>query len=251
MTGRYPGNSVSEREPHATFQYVFKWGFFGLNGLVYLAWALASELASHRERKLLTFMSDNFLLSFRNLRAGSWWTHLTSALSHRSFGHLFANMVAFNNYVPIALQLGLQPSELVFLTFGSALAGSAACVVDWKREGIYRASALGASGIVCGLGMMVTLLQPFMLVACPPLPRDIPLWVFTLGCFSCDIFGLGNERSRIGHAAHLGGMVYGAAWYLCTRQCDWSSLYTTYQGLEEGGRHDPRDGVIFQWEDII
>ncbi|KAH6652668.1 hypothetical protein BKA67DRAFT_536396 [Truncatella angustata] len=196
---------------------MFQWGFASLNGLVFLLWKVAFGA---KDGDLLSFMSDNFLLNFGNLNRRRWWTYLTSAFSHQSFNHLLPNLLAFNNYVPLALRFGMQPLELVLLSFGSAIAGSAACITHWRKENIYFTSCLGASGVVWGLGMTVTMLGPQTMIVCWPFPRKIQLWMFTLCCFSYDFFSLGVKRSRIGHAAHLGGMAFGAAFCLVRRQIE-------------------------------
>ncbi|KAH8670823.1 hypothetical protein BX600DRAFT_457603 [Xylariales sp. PMI_506] len=203
-------------DPHAGFRKAFTWGLVGANGVVFLGWLAASELDRNGgPLRPLLFMEDNFLLTLRGLREGRWWTYVTSALSHRSFGHLAANMSALDAYVRLALKTGLSPVKLALLALGSVLSGSLATVYDWRRKGEQNSSALGASGLVCGLSAAVTLLRPQTMVSVPLLPKPVPMWMYTLAYLSYTLVGMElKDRSQVGHAAHLGGMAFGAVFYL-------------------------------------
>ncbi|KAK7931623.1 hypothetical protein PG985_002335 [Apiospora marii] len=218
--------------------------FIGINTLVYGAWLYtdnkpnfpprhgrgSSSLSSRASRviQLLTrwltpeFMRDNFVLSIRNLRAGRWWTLLTHAISHRGLSHLASNMAAFHTFASIAMRL-CDPLK------GSAAAGGLAQVLDWRyRQGdgmvlrrgnlqiIKSHQGLGASAITAGLAMAVTVLRPSMLVSSPLLPSmPMPMWVFGLYWFLYDWYELGTvpeDGMLVGHAGHLGGMVFGAVY---------------------------------------
>jgi membrane associated rhomboid family serine protease len=95
---------------------IFVWGFVGVNAIVWINWHTASmELVMHQraqlpDRKRLPppmpadvcacpkwrYMEEHFVLSPENLRAGRWWTTLTSAISNRQAGHLACNMLSFS-----------------------------------------------------------------------------------------------------------------------------------------------------------
>ncbi|KAI0134604.1 hypothetical protein BJ170DRAFT_207145 [Xylariales sp. AK1849] len=211
--GRRPWSWVLD--PHAAFRKVFTWGFIGANGLIMLAWRAASEQAGQGRMRSIIFLQDNFLLNFRNIRQGRLHTIISSAFSHQSLWHFTANMVSFETYVRSALKFGIDPVGLTVLALGSALSGSVATLYDWRQKGIVYGSALGASGLVWGLGSAVTLLRPNTMVMWHPFPKPMPLWMFTLGTFSYEVFSLqSNPQSRVGHAAHLGGAAFGAVFYL-------------------------------------
>jgi membrane associated rhomboid family serine protease len=71
--------------------------------------------------------------------------------------------------------------------------------------------ALGASGAVMGMGSAAAFLSPFAPIAVMFIP--MPLWVATIGYVAADTYFLNSERSKVGHAAHLGGFVFGVAYY--------------------------------------
>ena len=43
---------------------------------------------------------------------------------------------------------------------------------------------------------------------------DMPLWLVSAAYFLFDSANLDNKDSQIGHAAHIGGAIFGAAYYL-------------------------------------
>ena len=75
-------------------------------------------------------------------------------------------------------------------------------------------SGLGASGMVMGAGMAAACLMPTAPMGLIFPPVVLPLWVLTAVYVGIDTYFLHSETSRIGHSAHLGGAIYGAAYYL-------------------------------------
>ncbi|KAI6992144.1 hypothetical protein KC359_g5832 [Hortaea werneckii] len=190
-------------------------------------------------------------LSWPNLHAGRYWTLLTSALSHQEPLHLVFNMLSLNAFATILTRIpGINPLHIILLATGSALAGSLGFLYHDSRrqqsdqggttkligrtvEGPHRqiargipggaqsgvetpsrSSALGASGIVLGFGAAATCLAPFTRMAVMFLPVPVPLWVLTTVYAAADTYFLDDAGSRTGHAAHLGGTVFGAVFYL-------------------------------------
>ncbi|KAH9899112.1 hypothetical protein F4778DRAFT_742185 [Xylariomycetidae sp. FL2044] len=203
--GRYvPFPYYAPPDPHGQFRRLFTYGVIGVNTLVFLYW----DMTPHQ-----LFMRENFTLGPRNIRQGRWWTLLTAAISHQHPGHLAANMVSFYTYTELALRGGVSPSGLVVLSVCSALAGSYATLVDWKHKGVHYAASLGASGMVCGLAMATTLINPRQPVQIKSIPRPVPLWAFTATMFAYDMYQLSNMKSKIGHAGHIGGALCGAVYY--------------------------------------
>lgn len=87
----------------------------------------------------------------------------------------------------------------------------------WQRSGngnviVEGWQALGASGMVMGMGGAATLLAPMrqMLVFMFP----APLFVVTAGYAAADTYFLRSKTSKIGHAAHLGGLAFGFVYYI-------------------------------------
>lgn len=183
----------------------FVYGFIGANALVFAGWQ-----ASEGRPRLARVLADHFVFSRRNLRRGRWWTWATSALSHQTWDHFTGNMYAFYVYADCALIFGYDAVGLAALALGAALAGAGAQLGEWDRRNLgARPSAVGASAVVNGLAAAVTVLRPLALVASPWLPVSVPMYLYTLGYFAYDYYSIGSAAARVGHAAHVGGALFG------------------------------------------
>ncbi|KAK8069485.1 hypothetical protein PG994_006101 [Apiospora phragmitis] len=239
--------STSTSDEH--FIRIFISVFISINTLVYGAWVYtnskssfqpirgrggsggrqygAPSRAAPRLIRWLTpeFMQDNFLLGTRNLRVGRWWTLLTAA----SLSHLAGNMAAFHTFAGVAMRLCGPVSVAAVLCLGSAAAGALAQLSDWhyrRQDGVAQRQgnvvvltaryAQGASAITTGLAMAVTVLRPWIVVRSALLASvPLPLWLYSLGWFLYDWYelsGVMEAGSHMGHAGHLGGMAFGAAY---------------------------------------
>ncbi|KAI1639993.1 hypothetical protein F4809DRAFT_593147 [Biscogniauxia mediterranea] len=198
-------------------------------------WNLPPQLNKYLDKlppgeKMEKIMGDNFALTEHNVRRGRWWTVLTSAFSHRQVVHLATNMVSFVTCADLALgpSVGIDPLSMVILALGSALAGSGAQLLEWhwqreqRKKGRDSGSSvalqqvgLGASGMINGMNVALTLLRPMLPVNVMMLPRPVPMWLATVAFAAWDYFNLDNAASSgVGHAAHLGGAAFGALFYL-------------------------------------
>ena len=197
-----------------------------LNTAVFGTWYYARTT---RDGNLLQWLNENFTLSMTNYRAGRYWTLLTSAFSHTDFVHFLFNMFAFRAFGTIlSFMPGVGAFHVVSLCLGSAITGSFAFLYqrdlssppNTKFPGAIvgargvELSALGASGMVMGAGMSATCLMPKAPVSLMFLPVIMPLWVLMGVYVGIDMYFLGDGTSKIGHDAHLGGALYGAAYYL-------------------------------------
>lgn len=193
------------------------WTLIGANTAVFLAWQIASpgpsllpSLGSYKPR-LRNFLTSNFLLSKQHLRAGHYWTLLTSAVSQMHLGHFVGNMFSLYAFGSVLTAFVVGPAHVATLAVGSALAGSIGFL--WSQAGRSGPAtvALGASGMVMGMGSAAACLAPranmllFGIVPCP-------LWVLVAGYAIYDSAMLGRP-SVIGHAAHLGGLGFGVLYY--------------------------------------
>jgi len=190
------------------------WTIIGANTAVFLAWQVASPQSvipyvGISKAKIRHFLSSNFLLSNAHLAAGRYWTLLTSAFSQAQLGHFAANMLSLYAFGSVMAAFVIGPAHVATLALGSAVAGSAGFL--WSSQS-GNGVALGASGMVMGLGSAAACLAPsakmllFGIVPCP-------LWVLVAGYAFYDSFMLGRP-SMVGHAAHLGGLGFGVAYYL-------------------------------------
>lgn len=178
----------------------------GINLVVFGAW----QVQNHDVRRWLV---DNFTWSKRNWRAGRYWTVITSAFSHKNIWHLAGNMIGLWTFWAI---LSTAPyvtaASLLTLAAGSAIAGGAAQLHHQPNS-----VSLGASGMVMGIGAAAACYAPRWPVAILLFPIPMPLWVAVGGYFLYDYYYL-KAPSNIGHAAHLGGFAFGAAYGLLLRR---------------------------------
>ena len=110
----------------------------------------------------------------------------------------------------------ITPGQFTLVVLGSGLSGSLLWLAQQElkeREGVYQPKrALGFSGAVTGT---VTALACFM-------PREkialfgvvnLPLWLVVTAYGLYDGYYLNGESTKVAHAGHLGGMVFGLAYY--------------------------------------
>ncbi|KAK4542385.1 hypothetical protein LTR36_006842 [Oleoguttula mirabilis] len=197
----------------------------GLNTAMFGLWQYA---LAKRDSKLLQKLHNNATCSWENVRAGRYWTLVTSAFTHTELTHFAFNMVAFYAFGSIMAWVpGVAAVHVISLSVGSAIAGS----VSWlyypkganptrdRRWGSNATQvrqvnvAQGASGMVMGAAATAACLMPFAPMYLMLIPVPIPLWVVTGLYAAMDIWYL-DSGDKVGHAAHLGGSIYGALFYL-------------------------------------
>lgn len=196
------------------------WGLLGANAAVFGLWQCANP----------HWMQKNFTVSELSLQPARLHTLLTSAFSHRDFGHLASNMLGLYFFGgEIVRWMGGRHLLALYATAG--LAGSAAHLVYWRlRDPPSRTKpmwpfqslhvgappALGASGAVNGVVLLSALMHPGRIIHLNfllPVPAALLAGLFVLRDFS----GLYHGDPGIGHAAHLGGAAAGAAWFALVR----------------------------------
>ena len=111
------------------------------------------------------------------------------------------------------LSRGIPVQHLGVLLAGSAFSGSAGYIYNESQKKLRRTrSALGASGMVMGLGSAAALLAPsttMLLFGIVP----VPMWALIAGYFAADAYYLDAQDARVAHAGHLGGLAFGVAYY--------------------------------------
>ncbi|EON66968.1 hypothetical protein W97_06084 [Coniosporium apollinis CBS 100218] len=204
------------------------WGIIGANTLVFLAWQYAlpqrhglGPFASTSDRRLAQRLSQSFILHANDLKQGRYYTTLTSAFSQIDPYHYLGNMFSLYAFGSVlAACPGVGAAHITTLALGSAIAGS----VGWLTHTATRAAArgpwgqrqqmgaLGASGMVMGIGAAAALMRPsatMLLMGIVP----VPLWALIGGYFVFDSFYL-DRGGNVAHAGHLGGLAFGVAFYL-------------------------------------
>jgi len=211
-----------------------------INTSVFCTWYYASAT---NDNKLFRYLRENAVLSWSNIKANRYWTLVTSAFSHQGFSHILFNMLALNTFggvLCVAGGVGVGAPHVAALFLGSALAGSAAFLYQKKpqidkrwgpfaRHGLASSpECIGASGAVMGFATAATCLAPLAHIRFILIPIGIPMFVLTGGYIAADLFYLG-KNDLIGHSAHLGGALFGAAYYL--------ALLRRFGGLSHVVRH--------------
>jgi membrane associated rhomboid family serine protease len=196
-----------------------------INTSVFATWYYAKAT---NDSKLGKFLRENAVLSWSNIKANRYWTLVTAAFSHHDFMHILFNMLALNTFGSVLCMaggIGVGAPHVAALFLGSALAGSAAWMYQrrpqtdkrwgpFAQHGLASSSAcLGASGAVMGFATVATCLAPMLRMSFILIPVGIPMFVMTGGFIAVDLFYLG-KNDLIGRSAHLGGALFGAAYYL-------------------------------------
>jgi len=183
----------------------------GINVVVFLAWQAASVMPSLRE-----FMVVNFLVSTTHVLHGYLWTLVTAAFSHSEMWHLAINMFVLWSFGTVLERLWGTRTFVVFYLIASVVASICHCFVSTVLIGNSDIPALGASGAVSGLLLAYALLFPrhkILLLGIVPVPALLGVLAFV----GIDLWGLLAQTRGgglpIGHGAHLGGALAGAAMY--------------------------------------
>jgi membrane associated rhomboid family serine protease len=178
-----------------------------LNVIVYFLW--------HRPT-FLTFMADNFLVSWEAIDAGRWWVLVTSNFSHNMLFHILINMLVLNNFGTLIEALLGSKFILKFYLIAGVVSGLSHAMVSAFILGDPGLPALGASGSIVGLILIFSMLFPkekILLLGFIPMPAIVGAVAF----IGLDLWGLMAQAEGgglpIGHGAHLGGAFTGIIWY--------------------------------------
>ena len=156
-----------------------------------------------------SWIAEHFFVSLQGVLAGRPWTLLTSSIAHLDTTHLLFNLLGLWVFGPLVeARMGVRAFWAVVVG-GALTSGLAHVGFEWWSSGDAR--ALGASGVVLALATVATWLAPhrkILLFFVLPLPMFVVMPLFV----AMDVWGLTDTTSEVGHAAHLGGVVFGAAW---------------------------------------
>ncbi|KAI3390605.1 hypothetical protein diail_9095 [Diaporthe ilicicola] len=216
------------------------WTTIGANVYVWAKWHIVPDMMAAKQEpgspayrlaqaKHLKYMDENYTLSRKNIAEGRWWTLVTSAFSHYNMTHLGLNMLVLHTTASLGFSgaIGLGPVRMTALALGSAVFGSLGSLYDYQKSaeaGLQESHGLGASGMVEGIMMATMLAQPRWPMMIFPIPVEIPYWGIVAAFVGYDMYRLYQEKtsgqkhrnwmgSYTGYAAHLGGAMFGAAFY--------------------------------------
>jgi membrane associated rhomboid family serine protease len=151
-------------------------------------------------------------MTYEGIKNGRYYTILTSALNHNGILHLGLNMLGLWSFGQLNIIL-FGPTTFTCLLVGSILAGGLAQYCWWQEKKDFYAAAVGISGGIFGLVAAQTFIMPRDTIILGFIP--MPYWAGLSISVAISIAGLqGQWGHNIGHAGHLGGMAFGALFWL-------------------------------------
>jgi len=185
-------------------------GLIGINLAVFAAWRYGHKF----NKKIETFMLQNFTVSWNHLRHKKFHTILTSCFSHVDYWHLGLNMIVLWGWSPNVIHAVGWP-KFFALYIGSGLV-STVCGA-WRHHllGMSQKMTVGASGCLYGALAACCMLDPNRTAYFLLLPFIEFKLMYGLGALvAADVVGLFFRKSIFDHAAHVGGFLFGGAyWY--------------------------------------
>lgn len=168
------------------------------NAVVFALWRVPSSGLQH-------FLTTHFVHHGLSNRA---FQMIGSALSHHNPIHFLVNMAAFWSFGPALSQALGQPQFLAFCFSGalfSALGSSA-----HARLASRALSGLGFSGVIFAIIGSAAVIFPHTEVGIIFLPvGSVNIQHALMGMMALDVLGIALGWRALGHAAHLGGTIFG------------------------------------------
>ena len=153
-------------------------------------------------------------------RTKEWYRFFSYGLLHGDWMHLLFNMFAFYSFGQAVENMyhSLYPGSgnmLYLLLYISALPISS--LVDYlQHKNDTRYLAVGASGAVSAVIFSSVLIYPTGGIMIFPIPFSIPAYIFGPLFLVFSAYMSRDPNSRIGHAAHFYGAVYGLIFTIAT-----------------------------------
>lgn len=159
-------------------------------------------------------LQKQFVCSRHNLKHHRYGSLVLSALSHGSLAHIVFNLFAYISLGP-EISRTLRASNWPFWPFvlGAATTGSMMFLALGKKQG----GCMGLSGVTLALLALYARWHPtreLRMALFGVIPIRLPAKAALTGMLVWSIVGsLAASRSRVAHAAHLGGLLFGMAYY--------------------------------------
>lgn len=130
---------------------------------------------------------------------------LSSGFLHANWQHLIFNMISLYFFQDIIIS-AMGSLWFLIVYFGAMWLGSYFSLYIYQRQPYY--SAIGASGAVSGVIFAAIALFPTSISV-----NFLPGWLFGAIYFGYSVFMMFNPHrgDNLGHAAHLGGALFGLA----------------------------------------
>ena len=150
------------------------------------------------------FMKKNLFIVGPILRRNEYHRLVSSGFLHLNLMHLFINMIVLFQ-IGSGLERFMGSPKFAALYAVSLIGGSLWSLMENKKNPLY--SALGASGATSGLIMAYCFASPTSWFLFPPGPA----WFLAIVFFGVTAWLARKPNQRIGHDAHMGGMLAGGA----------------------------------------
>lgn len=175
---------------------------------VFMAWQVQPQS---------NLLNGFFVLSRANVRAFRWPCLFLSTVSHFNFLHLLVNLLGLWNFGPEVQRILQQWSRQPLGPFlgGAALASSAAFLLLQKYSGA--GGSLGLSGVTLALLAVFARTYPsktlgMRLAGVIPIRMKAESFLIVMTLWSF-VGSFARIQSNVGHAAHLGGLLFGIAYH--------------------------------------
>ena len=130
----------------------------------------------------------------------------TSGFLHVDWMHLLFNAITLYFFYSTPFYVLGEVRFLVLYAAGLGVSGYFSYVI-YRHQDNY--AAVGASGAVLAVLFSAIVLYPNLKLILFPIPLPIPGYLFAMAYLLFSTYGLHRHRSKIGHAAHLGGAATG------------------------------------------
>ncbi|KAF1837929.1 hypothetical protein BDW02DRAFT_644934 [Decorospora gaudefroyi] len=159
-------------------------------------------------------------LNLNDVQNGRYLPIITSVFTHLDFWHLFSNMLSvyflgrFLAAAPV-----ITPVRYLAIALGSGIAGSIGHLFSRRVQREARGGGsefergTGFSGSIMGISTVAACLAPSTRVYIWGVV-PMPLWTLVSVYGVYDGYYLNDTNSRVGHAGHLGGLVFGLVYYV-------------------------------------
>lgn len=186
---------------------------FDLNSLMVAVLILATSICSY-----IGFNNSLFFQRYKFhvgsiLRDKQYRRVMTSGFLHADWTHLLFNMLTLYFFYPVIVSsFGIIP--FLILYFGAMAIGNLSSLWLYRKRPSY--AAIGASGGVSGVIFAAIAIFPKMGIYFFFVPIPIPAWIFGTLYFAYSVHMMLNPKAwdTLGHAAHLGGAVFGLLFVL-------------------------------------
>ncbi|CAJ2503196.1 Uu.00g105900.m01.CDS01 [Anthostomella pinea] len=188
----------------------------------------------YERMRYVRVLKRHFAFCIDNLLAGRLHVLLTSAVTHSSFENLASGMIGFMVTARYAINAGYRAPTIMAISVGSEIAGNAGYALrSYSNERMDRGT-VGSSGLIAGMATAAMCTNPRARVL-----KIIPVWLPVGLILIGDFVGLAGERTdptnpkgRVSHSAHVGGAVFGAAYYFAMRRgpnraIDWATTFVS------------------------